>query len=33
MGVAQMGMETLIINVFPFSHNFPSKSVFDFIDT
>ena len=23
MGIAQMGMGTLVINVFPFSHNFP----------
>ena len=25
MGIAQMGMGTLLINVFPFRHNFPSK--------
>ena len=25
IGIARMGMEALIINVFPFSHNFPLK--------
>ena len=25
MGIAQVGMRTLIISVFPFSHNFPSE--------
>ena len=32
MGIAQMGMGTLINNVFPFSHTFPLKSVFDLVD-
>ena len=32
MGIAQMGIGTLIINVFPFRYNFPPKSLFGLID-
>ena len=32
MRIAQMGMGMLIINAFHLVINFPSKSVFDFVD-
>ena len=32
IGIAQMGMGTLIFRVIPLSNNFPSKSLFDLVD-
>ena len=32
MGIPQIGMGTLIINVFPLIITFPQKSVFDLVD-